>query len=308
MPKGLRALRRPWVFLPVLQLLQWVGVLVWAHKHTNQSTAFVWLAVLVGLPVALISMYRLGSLVGGRRLGAFAAALWVVVPFAMQRLFDPRYRYQYSNQIVPRALGLTESGEFVVMVLLLAACVWTAIALRRGTPRAWLAGLVTGVAGMVDAAGLLYVPAALLAFLAVRRPRQIVAFGLGLVPGIVVVLARGTGRAVEFGSWHEIHHNFIFVREFFYSLRVLEWLPIAGCLAVCRRSIPIALLVGAWFTAFLLIQGSSSDVNDYSFWRVLLPAFPAYVLLTAAIPLLVPAPRAFREIVLPSRFRPRRVP
>lgn len=307
-PPRLRALRSPWVFLPLLQVAQWIAVAVWAHRFINQRTAFVFLAIVVGLPVALFCVYRLASAVGGRSLGALAALVWVAAPFAMTTLFDPRYRYQYENQIVPRALGLTESGEFPTMVMLLVACLFTLRALRRGRPRAWLAGLAAGIAGMIDAAGLLFVPAALLAFLAARRPRLVVAFALGLLPGIVVVLARGTGDGVGFGSWHQLHQNGIFIREYFYSLRVLEWLPIAGILAIGRRSIPAALLIGGWFGAFFFIQGSSSAVTDYSFWRFMLPSLPAYVLLASSIPLLVPAPRAFRDIVLPTRFRAPRAP
>lgn len=295
-PKGLRAFRSPWAFLPGLQVVQWAAILVHAHRHSNQSTAFVWIAVLVGLPIALFCIYRIASEIGGHGLGALAAFAWVAVPFAMVPLFDPRYRYQYQNQILPRALGLTESGEFPTMVVLLVACLFALKALRGGRPRALLAGLATGVAAMIDARGLLFVPAVLLALVAARRPRLLIAFGVGLAPGIVVVLTRHTGDAVGFGTWEQLHQNGIFVREFFYSLRVLEWLPIAGFLAVARRSIPAALLMGGWFLMFLLIEGSSSAVTDYTFWPAMLPSFPAYVLLAAAIPLLVPAPRAFREV------------
>jgi hypothetical protein len=298
-----RLLKSPWVFLPMLQVLQWIAVVVHAERHTNQSTTLVWLSVLVGLPIALYCVYRIAAAIGGRALGALAAAVWVVVPFAMYRLFDPRYRYQYAEQIVPRALGLTESGEFWTMVVLLVACLFTLRAVSRGRPQAYFAGLAAGIAGMVDAAGLLFVPAALAAFLVARRPRLLVAFAVGLTPGIIVVLARGTGGDVEAGNWNDLHHNGIFIREFFYSLRVLEYLPIAGALAIGRRSIPAMVLIGGWFLAFLAVQGTSSDVTDYTFWRAMLPSLPAYVLLASAIPLLVPAPRTFREIFVTGRSR-----
>lgn len=298
-----RLVGSPWFFLPLLQVAQWVAVLVHAHRHPHESTLLVWLSVLVGAPLALFCVYRIASEIAGRRLGALSAVVWVVVPFAMYRLFDPRYRHVYIEQIVPRALGLTESGEFPVMVLLLVACLLTLRAIRRGRPRALLAGAAVGVAAMIDAAGLLFVPAAVAAFLAARRPRLLLAFALGLAPGIVVVLARGTGAGIEAGNWGDLKHNGIFIREFFYSLRVLEYLPIAGALAIGRRSIPAMLLVGGWFLAFLAVQGTSSDVADYTFWRPMLPALPAYVLLASAIPLLVPAPRAFREAFLSRRPR-----
>lgn len=298
-----RALRNPWVVLPLLQAVQWAAVLVHAHRHANESTVLVWLCVLVGLPVALCCIYGIASAVGGRALGLLAASIWIVVPFAMVPLFDHRYRRVYVEQIVPRAVGLTESGEFPVMVVLLVACLLTLHAIRRGRPRALLAGAAVGVAAMIDPAGLLFVPAAVAAFLAARRPRLLLVFALGLLPGIVVVLARGTGTGIEAGNWGDLKHNGIFIREFFYSLRVLEYLPIAGALAIGRRSIPAMLLVGGWFLAFLAVQGTSSDVADYTFWRPMLPSLPAYVLLASAIPLLAPAPRAFRETFLSRRPR-----
>ena len=305
LPRPLRVLRSPLVFLPALQVAQWIAVLLYARRHTHQSTTFVWLAVLVGLPIALLCVYRIGSALGGRWLGALAAVVWIAVPFVTIPFFDPRYRVTYENRIVPRALGLTESGEFPTMVMLLVACLLTLRALKRAQLRALLGGLATAVAAVIDASGLLFVPAALIALVASGRRRSLAAFALGLLPGVIVVLARDTGDSIGFGSWHQLHVNGIFIREFFYSLRVLEWLPIAGILAVGRRSIPAALLIGGWFGAFLFIEGTSSAVPDYTFWRPMLPALPAYVLLASAIPLLVPAPRAFRETFFPTRPRAR---
>jgi hypothetical protein len=306
-PKAFRALGSPWVFLPVLQVVQWIAVLAYRRHHTHQSTAFVWLMVLVGLPVALFCVYRIASALGGRWLGLLASVVWVVVPYAMIHLFDPRYRVTYENRIVPRAIGLTESGEFPTMVVLLVACLLALRALRGGRPRAFLGGLAAGAAAMVDAAGLLFVPAVLVALVGAGRRRLLISFALGLLPGVVVVLSRHTGDAIAFGSWHQLKQNGIFIREFFYSLRIVEYLPIAGFLALARRSIPAALLIGGWFATFLFIQGSASAVADYTFWRPMLPALPAYVLLASALPLLVPAPRAFRETFFPTRPRFRRV-
>jgi hypothetical protein len=52
----------------------------------------------------------------------------------------------------------------------------------------------------------------------------------------------------------------------------------------------LALLVGGWFFVFLLAKGTYryASVDDASFFRLLLPAAPAFVLLVAAIPLLAP--------------------
>ncbi len=81
------------------------------------------------------------------------------------------------------------------------------------------------------------------------------------------------------------------LREFFWSARVAQWAPFAGLVAVLRvRRWPIAALLGGWLAAFLVVKGFSprATIESGSFWRLLMPAWPAYLLLFASIPLLVP--------------------
>ncbi len=49
-------------------------------------------------------------------------------------------------------------------------------------------------------------------------------------------------------------------------------------------------LLGGWLAAFLVVKGFSerATIESGSFWRLLMPAWPAYLLLFASIPLLVP--------------------
>src|SRR2546425_5328960 len=44
-------------------------------------------------------------------------------------------------------------------------------------------------------------------------------------------------------------------------------------------------LVGSWFTVFLLAKGTyiPASIDDASFFRILMPAFPAYLLLASSI-------------------------
>ena len=81
----------------------------------------------------------------------------------------------------------------------------------------------------------------------------------------------------------------------------MEWLPIAGCIALLARSRRAFLLIGSWFIVFLLAKGTyiPASIEDASFFRILMPAFPAYLLLAAAIVLLVPGVRARPERVTP---------
>jgi hypothetical protein len=80
------------------------------------------------------------------------------------------------------------------------------------------------------------------------------------------------------------------LREYFWSQRLLQWLPLAGVVAVARRSVPLALALGAWvggYAVFRLAQPGVGFENGEVF-RAFLPALPAYVLLVSAVPLLVP--------------------
>ena len=122
-------------------------------------------------------------------------------------------------------------------------------------------------------------------------------FALALAPAVLAVVL-WQARALDgpdplsFGpiDWGQFTDNMAGFREFFWSQRLLQWLPLAGTIAVARRSAPLAVLLGGWMLAFGVVLGSQPDagLEGGSIFRVLLPALPAYVLLAAAIPLLIP--------------------
>ena len=87
-------------------------------------------------------------------------------------------------------------------------------------------------------------------------------------------------------DWTHLRQNRDSLREFFWAVRPLEWVPIAGLLALGRRSWPKAVLVTGWFVAFLIVKGTATDSNveDASFFRLMMPSFPAFVLLLAVDP------------------------
>jgi hypothetical protein len=182
-----------------------------------------------------------------------------------------------------------------------------------------------------------------------RRWTQTAAFAGALVPGLFLLALwkqRGLGELPAFSStgasggslaaigadapvaslfsplhryvdlnWHQLHQNIDGVREFFWAVRPLEFVPFAGLLAIGRRSWPKSILVFGWFMTFLLIKGTDDKANieDASFFRLLMPSFPAFLLLLASIPLLVPAFSWTRRVfpvplpALPSRRPGRRV-
>ena len=278
------------------------------------------LQVLVLGPIALVCVYDLASRIGGRLLGYWASFLWAIAPFASIPLFVDRYQERFGEHFLPQALGLTAMSDYPSMVLVLASAVFVARSLDAGhMTDAVLAGLLLGAATAVKPPNLLMGVGAALAYLVARRWRAGLVFGAAIVPSLLVLALwkeRGLGRIPALGLEEtrlavgaattalsvdldeyldfDVDHwlqQMDYMREFFFSARVAQWAPIAGLLAVLsvRRSALAALLAG-WLAAFLVVKGFSprADIQANSFWRLLMPAWPAYLLLFAAIPLLVP--------------------
>jgi hypothetical protein len=125
--------------------------------------------------------------------------------------------------------------------------------------------------------------------------------------GATGVVALDIDRYIELDLDHW-RQQMNYLREFFWSARLAQWAPFAGLLAVLRmRRGAIAALLGGWLAAFLVVKGFSvrADIQANTFWRLLMPAWPAYLLLFASIPLLVPTlARRLGERVHPPRTRP----
>jgi hypothetical protein len=298
------------------------------------APAVVLLQFFLLLPLGPLLVYGIASRIGGRPLGYWAAAWWIVIPYAVIPLFVDRYHETYIGQALPQALGLTGLGDFPSMIAVLAAAYFAVRAIDSGgSSDAIVAGLVAGLAIGIKPANGLFVLAPLLALTATRRWRLVAQLGLALLPGVLVLglwKQRGSGIAVlaqesfrlaadsgypDFTPptlWErvrgyvpldreQLNYQFLGLREYFFSARLAEYLPIAGAVAVARRSIPLALFLSVWFGAFFVVKGSSPAVNveTGSIWRLLMPAWPAYFLLAAALPLLVPRLGA----ALAARFR-----
>ena len=271
-------------------------------------------------PVALLCIYDLACRIGGRLLGYWASLLWVITPFAAIPLFVDRYQERYGEQFLPQALGLTAMSDYPSMVLVLAAAVFVVRSLDAARlTDAVLAGLLLGAAGAMKPPNLLLGAGAALAYLIARRWRGGIVFGMAVLPSLLLlaywkdkglggipilsleearVATGSTMTAVsvdldryvdlDFGHWRTQMNE---LREFFWSARVAQWVPVAGLIAVLRvRRGAVAALVAGWLAAFLVVKGFSprATIESGSFWRLLMPAWPAYLLLLAAIPLLVP--------------------
>ena len=134
---------------------------------------------------------------------------------------------------------------------------------------------------------------------------------LALDPSVLAAAAEPQPHPSELPWWeqvrdfvpldiHQLNHQFLGFREYFWSARLLEFIPIAGTFAVARRSIPKAAFFAVWLAAFFVIKGSSQTVSveTATIWRLLMPAWPAYFFLAVSLPLLVPVWGAR----LPERF------
>ena len=301
-----------WSFL--LVPIMWIT----GPTYVQAMPLVIALNVLVLGPIALLCVYGIAARIGGRLLGYWAAFLWVVAPFASIPLFVDRYQERWSEHFLPQALGLTSLSDYPSMVLVLAAAFFVVRSLDAARlSEAVLAGLLLGAAGGMKPPNLLLGVGAALAYPVARRWREGVAFGVAIVPSLLVlafwkyrgldelpvlaveqvrvaagssVVALDVDRYLELDvdHWRQQMNE---LREFFWSARLAQWAPFAGLLAVLRvRRWPIAALLAGWLGAFLLVKGFSTraSIEANTFWRLLMPAWPAYLLLFASIPLLVP--------------------
>jgi hypothetical protein len=275
------------------------------------------LQALVVAPLALWWVYELGARIGGRVIGYWSAALWTLGPYVAIPLFVERYHEKYVDQFLPLPLGLTAMADYTGTVCLLGSAVFTLRAIENRDPgTAAVAGLLAGFAAVVKPSNLIFLLAPPIALLAARRWRELLVGAAALAPAVIAIAVwkyRGYGYMPAFAyqetvvalgpdsitapydkyvdiNWDNIGDNLASLREVFWSMRVLQWLPFAGAIAVARRSLPAALMLSVWFWAFFVLKGSSDEasVDSGAFFRFLLPAIPAFLLLAASLPLLIP--------------------
>jgi hypothetical protein len=282
--------------------------------------AIVLLNTVILLPIALLCVYGIASRIAGRLFGYFAALLWIVVPYLGIVFVEPGYHQKYTEVTLPQALGLTSVPDFPATVALLVCALFCLRALDSSSWQpAAVAGLAAGWSIAIKPSNSIFLVAPAL-LLIVERRRALPIFFVGLVPALLtlalwkyrglgelaaspsepVPLAFGAGGLIHrihspsLNSWAHLRQVLDALREHFWVARVIEWLPIAGCIGLLARSRRAFLLIGSWFIVFLLAKGTyiPASIEDASFFRILMPAFPAYLLLAAAIVLLVPGVRA----------------
>lgn len=285
--------------------------------------ATVVIGVLVLLPAALVLVFAIGREFGGRWFGLWAASLWVAAPWVSILFFEQRYHDRWVDQFLPQALGLTSLADLPSLVCLLAAAylVLRSICLRN----IWVAvtaGLVVGFAGGMKPANLVFLAGPALAYPLARQWRNALLFAVALTPALITLAiwkARGLGSIPAFSlpgtdvaagveppaigaqaldryaplDWGVFSKNIADLRDHLSGALVWITLPFVGALALARRSLPATGLLLGWFLGFALVKGSApqSTVDSGSFFRLLMPAWPAYLLLVAAVPLWLPGLR-----------------
>ena len=284
----------------------------------------VLLDVLVLGPIALLCIYGIAKQIGGAVFGYWATLLWLAVPFIGIKYTDHFYHQRYTELTLPQAFGLTAMSDFPSMVAVL-VCVYFAFRIMKrpdtidalacglagGTAFAikpsnsvFLAGIILGLAYRRRLAGAAYVLAGLtpaLVTLALWKYR-----GLGNLPllqseGAVRLASGAHAQLVAFNplhkyvqfDWHHLDLQLQSIKEHFWSVRVIEWLVIGGLIGLARRSWTALLVVGGWFAAFVVTKGTYqyASIDDASIFRIMMPSYPAFVLMIASLVFLVPRRR-----------------
>ena len=296
--------------------------------------ALVLIQTLVLGPVLALCVFGIAARLGSRPFAWGAAALTILAPLLLVPGFESRYYDRWIDNFLPQYLGLGGLADFPSTVAIVASAYYAVRALdTRADGDAIAAGLLAAAAIGIKPSTALFMAAPVAGLLAARNPRGTAAFLAAAAPSALVLAMwkqRGLGTVPLFSlpearvaastfvaplrdlplflsldpyvrvDLGELGRNFNELREFFYSARLLQWLPLAGLVGVVRTSRPKALLLAVWLFGFLLTKGATSEatIESGSFFRLIMPALPAYFLLCGAVVLTVP--RIGRRLAAPA--------
>jgi hypothetical protein len=297
--------------------------ITWVTGPNLVAALHVLLPLQVGIlvPLGVLAAYALGARVGGRLIGYLSAFVWAIGPLVSISYFTTHHFW--VDRILPPIVGLTATPYLPGMLAVLVAGVFVLRALdERQIVDAACAGVAAGTAIAFKPANVLFLAAPVVAFALARRWRELGAFAAALLPCVLTYFAWRVHSVGHVGSWSEAlllpdpvkltRHNFdvnigFYLQDASWSARVLEWAAVAGLVAIFKRSPLKAVFVGTWLAVYVLAEGASvrAQADDVVFWHLLMPAFPAYCVLLASLPLLWP--RAHRRLVDPYPYRPRRL-
>jgi hypothetical protein len=293
------------------------------------------LNVLVLLPMAMLALYGIAVRIAGRLFGYWTLLVWIAVPFIGIVYTNAGYHQRYTELTLPQSLGLTAMADFPSTVACLVTAYFVARVVFDEHPQlldAVAGGVAAGAAIAVKPSAALFLVGPALAFAYRRRLVSAAAFVAGILPALLALmvwkqrglghlpilgvpggrpLADGAGLAagapiagLDFGkyfqnlSWQHFIDELDQLREHFWSGRLIQWLVVAGVIALARRSRTGLFLVGGSFAAYIVVKGSyqGAGIEDSSLFRIMMPIFPAFVICLASLPFLLPhAPRRLAQ-------------
>ena len=287
----------PAVAAPALVVLQLLGATAlghgqgWHRTHGGEALA----ALLLALQVVLV--YALMLLATGRLGALFAGVVLVLGPVVLaERYFGSgggtpptQYRAVYRHDVLPATFGLTSRSGLVAACLVLASAL---LVLARTRLPDWttagLGGCAAAAAALVYPHAWLALAAPVAAMLVARRVPALAATVATCGAGLIALAVFRHVPHVAFG-WHQMGRSLDSVREFSWSRRLLEYLPLAGVVGLARKSRSAGAFFAVALVALVILPlARPLDLTHYLLAMV--PGASTYWLLTASIPFLVPRP------------------
>jgi hypothetical protein len=296
---------------------------IFGPNMANGLPAVIALNVLVLAPASVIGMYLLAERIAGRLFGVWTAVLWTLMPALAIGLYTASSRHVILDSFLPTASGLNGLSDYPSMVFAI-FCGYLVLRcmdsndLRDGL----LCGLLLGFLVLLKPGNGPLPLAAVVALGVTLRFRALLGTVIAALPAAVALSTwkkTGTGHVPVFSGGGgggsgapgavahntnkylniDFHHLAVNVHDLgqtFWSVRLLEFILLAGAFGlIARARWKGAFLVG-WFLAFGLIKGTVSFANVYdtSLYRFLLPAWPAWTLIVAGTVFCFPAGAAVR--------------
>ena len=330
---GKGAISTAYVGYGVPVLWAWVPLFTGANMLSALPVITV-IQLVVFVPLCVVLVWSIGDLLFGRQFARWAVALWIASPFLMLWGFRDDYAAEFRDFfLAPHWYGLTMMADLPSLVAVLAAA-WATLRLAesRSSTDALLSGALTGVALGIKPANGFFIPAVAVLVASARSPRAVLLWCGGIAPplatlalwkgkgrGTVPILSEGQAREaaghrpvvaitnnyVHF-DWSHFQTVLSDLHEVFWSVRLLEFLVIAGLLGALRRSPVKGAFLGLWFVGFCIVKGSNNlaSIPATGYWRLVEPGFPALMFLAASVVFLVPRAGRAYAVVHPPRSLP----
>jgi hypothetical protein len=305
----------------------------------NAYPAIIVFDVVILLPAALLALYGTARLIAGRAFAYGTLVVWLALPLVGIRFADAGYHQRFTELILPQAYGLTAMADFPTMVAAIVSAYFCARVLFLTRPDlldAAAAGIAAGAAIAIKPSTALFLAGPLLAFACTRLFRPAAVFVVALLPAVLTlalwkyrgygylpVVHSSAGVRLAAGSalvalhvpqyahfdWGHFTAQLDQLREHFWSGRLIEWFVVAGLIALGRCSLRALALVGGWFAAFVIVKGgySQAGIEDSSLLRILIPTFPAFAIMVASLPYLIPGARRRHDAPVRTERLSRRV-